>query len=554
VTDRAELSREVSRAVSEDLKAEGSVEVTSRGPTKVVASASVSFERSTEEAAKNAEEYSRETIERAVKRTLDRVVRESRSLFEQETVEVNRHGFERAGDADEHVSGVYQYLERVSRAKMFWYGERELYDVLIPEPAALIWHLAISRKELQLTIEQLDEELFRSITVDNIADRREEVIRAFRVTDMPPVPVATLEASASFSATGSGDDAKHASSKELQIPEGYVASSAVFVASAEVEDEDDQPNGGVTVAGHVRLWGMSLSGNKGSTREDFTFTPPLSGPTVSVGFNADNFTSLVGSVTLTLTLTDEAKRNWALTAYGRVAERFEQLRREYAQALIQATANQPAPTATLPAGSRQRLTQIVRAELQRSAIDVMRNAPVNFDLIADFGYANPDGTLGTHPVVDLAALSSTQPAVRFLQQAFEWEHLAWVLYPYFWGRRSEWSRTVVVSHPDPDFMAFLNSGAARVRIPVRPGFEDMVKHFMETGEVYQGDGLPKMGDPGYVTFIDEQLTSLGAPGEEVPWPPAAPREWDVVAPTSLILVRPAQAALPTWDPDTGDEQ
>jgi hypothetical protein len=150
-------------------------------------------------------------------------------------------------------------------------------------------------------------------------------------------------------------------------------------------------------------------------------------------------------------------------------------------------------------------------------------------------------------------MRALEPEVRFLQHAFEWEHLAWVLYPYFWGRRSEWSRTVVVSHPDPDFAAFLNAGAARVQIPVRPGFEDLVKHFMETGEVYEGDGLPKIGDPGYVKFIDEQMTSLGAPGEEIPWPPASPREWDVVAPTSLVLVRPAQAALPTWDPETGEE-
>jgi hypothetical protein len=76
---------------------------------------------------------------------------------------------------------------------------------------------------------------------------------------------------------------------------------------------------------------------------------------------------------------------------------------------------------------------------------------------------------------------------------------------------------------------------------------------METGEVHEGNGLPKMGDPGYLPFIDEQLTSLGAPGEEVPWPPSAPRAWDIVSPTSLVLVRPAQAPLPTWDPETGAE-
>jgi len=553
VTDRAELSREVNKVVSDDLKAQGSVEVTSRGPTQVVASAGVSFEHSTEEAARSAESYSRETIERAVKRTMERITRETRSLFEQETTELNRHGFERDGNATEHVSGVYQYLERVSRARMFWYGERELYDILIPEPASLIWQFATTRTEVHLTVDQPDEALFRSLTIANIAAKREDVIRAFRVTDMPAIPPESLETSMSFAATGSGDDAHHANSKELQIPEGYVVASAKFVASAEVEDSSNKPNGGVTVAGEVSLWEMTLSGNKGSTTHSFTFVPALSGPTVSVAMNADNFNSLVASITLQLKLTTEARDSWALQAYGRVAERYEQLRREYAQAVIQATANQPAGSVSLPDGARAQLNQVVRAELQRAAVDVMRNLPVSFDLIADFGYANPDGSLGSHPVSDLAALRVSEPEIRFLQQAFEWEHLAWVLYPYFWGRRSEWSRTVVVSHPDPDFAAFLNAGAARVQIPVRPGFEDLVKHFMETGEVYEGNGLPKMGDPGYVPFIDEQLTSLGAPGEEVPWPPSAPRAWDIVSPTSLVLVRPAQAPLPTWDPETGAE-
>ena len=144
--------------------------------------------------------------------------------------------------------------------------------------------------------------------------------------------------------------------------------------------------------------------------------------------------------------------------------------------------------------------------------------------------------------------------MQFLQQAFEWDHASWILYPYFWGRRSEWGRMIVTGHPDPDFLAFLNAGAARVQLPVRPGFETLVKHYMETREVYTGEGLPRMGDPGYVPFIDEQLSALGAPGDEVPWPPENPREWDIVAPTSLVLVRgTGLTALPRWDPATGME-
>lgn len=554
-TDKAELNREISNVVREDLRAEGSVQMTSRGPTKVVASAGVSYGRSTEEAAKTAESYARETVERAVKRTLERITHEMRTLFEQETTEVNRHSFKHDSTADDHISGVYQYLERISRAKMFWYGERELYDILIPEPAALIWDLAISRQELQIPIQAPDADLFAELTVANIAPKREEIIRAFRVTDMPPIPDEQVEPQTGFGAQGPGDDARHAAANDVQIPEGYEVTAATFVVSAETEG-GDPPNGGVIIAGRVHPWKLSTSppSNQGNETHEFTFDPPLVGPTVSVVFNADNFNTIGASVTLHARLTDAARQSWALEAFGRVADRYEQLRREYEQAVIQAAATRPTESVSLPEGSRMELQRIVRGELQRAAIDIMRNAPVDFDLIKPYPFANEGGTAGEHASVDIDALHAAEPEVRFLQQAFEWEHLAWIVYPYFWGRRSEWSKTVVVSHPDPDFASFLNAGAARVQVPVRPGFENLVKHFMETGEVYRGEGLPKMGDAGYVAFIDEQMTTLGAPGDEVPWPPEAPREWDIVAPTPLLLARSLQnAQLPSWDPQTGNE-
>src|SRR5690606_25494128 len=98
--------------------------------------------------------------ERAVKRTLERITRETRSLFEREVTETNTHGFHRDSSETDHVAGVYQYLERVSHARIFWYGERELYDIIVPEPAALIWQLAITRPEVQIPVEAPDHELF----------------------------------------------------------------------------------------------------------------------------------------------------------------------------------------------------------------------------------------------------------------------------------------------------------------------------------------------------------------------------------------------------------
>jgi hypothetical protein len=557
-TDSSKLSSEVSKVVSEDLRAQGTLSVTYRGATKVVATVAGSFEKSTENAAKTATEYATEIVDRAVKRMVERTKRESRSLFEQEIVEVNRHHF--AGEANvDHVTGVYQYLERVSRAKVFSYGERDLYDILVPEPAALIWNLAIPSEDgPDVTIEEPDHDLFDSLTLANIESKMEQIISSFKVVDFPPIPKSEATVSLTFSGVASKNSGKLARSESLRIPDGYTTHGADYSISVEHDDADNLPNGGIVVGGVARSFGGGttnyVDGSNHGTDTD-VFTPevlPEQQSSIAVGIHAENFHTITGSVNVHLRPTEAKLREWQLEAYSHVAERYEQMRRDAQLALVRDEATQPVAEDSLPVGARRKLKKLVHDELQRAAIGIMRNAPVDFDLMNEVSGRGPP-----YPTTDLDALRSAEPVVRFLQQAFEWEHLSWVLYPYFWGRRegpAGWGRTVVQDHPDPDFAAFLNSGAARLQVSVRPGFEDLVKHFMETGEAYEGQGLPKMGDAGYIPFIDEQINSLGGPGDEVAWPPAGPIQWDVISPTPLILVRKvAEERLPSWNPATGEE-
>ena len=490
-------------------------------------------------------------MDRAVTRIFERTKRSTKSIFEQEIIEENRHHFIRDKTAEEHVSGIYQYLERVSKAKIFSYGERELYDILVPEPAALVWYLATSlENDSGIPIDKLDHGLFNSTTLENIAERHEELIRAFQVNQLDSPPPSERTLSFTFSSIGSGDNAKYGTNKELQITDGYVVTDAKLIVSGE-RDDGYTINGGVAVGSKVKTW--KIEGRGGADNVSFTFETPLHGPTVGIAINGENFQSLSGNIYLTLRRTEDGLREWAIEAYGKVAIRYEQMKQDYELAVIRTEATQPEAVIDLPAGARRRLKKMVRDELQRAAIGIMRNEPVEYDNINDVATQwHP------FPVTNIPALKADEAEIQFLQQAFEWEHLSWVLYPYFWGRRGDipgWKNTVVQDHPDPDFAAFLNSGVARLQISVRPGFEDLVKHFMETGEVYEGNGLPKMGDPGYVPFIDERINSLGGPGEEVQWPPEAPIEWDVVVPTPLVLVRKfAEKQLPTWDAATGDEE
>lgn len=556
-TDSSELSNEINEVVSEDLRIEGSVEITYRGPTKVVAKAAGSFEKSSETTAKAATEYATEIVDRAVKRIFERSKRETKSLFEQEIVEENRHHFARAKNAEEHVSGIYQYLERISRAKIFSYGERDLYDILVPEPAALLWNLATPSGETEDEIEAPDHDLFNSITLDDLTNinMRESIIKAFKVVSFPAALPSPIRMEEGFSKADPSGSTKNVYTKnvKVRIKEGYAVDKVTVKGFVENEQsEDHHPSGSFTIGTKWEDWDTEKGGGEIEV-SPFTFNPPQPGPDLGIAITAENFNGLGGVITIELTLTAERRREWQLEAYSRVAERYEQMKQDYDLAVIRAEATQVEEEIDLPSGARRRLKKMARNELQRAAIGIMINKPVYYDLINDV-------TTEEHPfpTTDIPKLKAYEAEIQFLQQAFEWEHLSWVLYPYFWGRRDGnpgWKNTVLQDHPDPDFAAFLNAGAARLQISVRPGFQDLVKHFMETGEVYEGKGLPKMGDPGYVPFIDEQINSLGGPGEEVQWPPDKPIEWDVVTPTPLVIVRKvAEKQLPTWDADTGEEE
>jgi hypothetical protein len=133
------------------------------------------------------------------------------------------------------------------------------------------------------------------------------------------------------------------------------------------------------------------------------------------------------------------------------------------------------------------------------------------------------------------------PYVRFFEQAFEWEHIIYFFYPYFWGWKKAWDQRMLLDDVDPLFADFLRAGAARVVFPVRPGFEVAILHYLETGEIWNGGPPPDLTSPMYVSIVKEIEEATGAPGDEVP----VGDPWEVHLPTTLVRLRPNDD-LPIW--------
>lgn len=109
-------------------------------------------------------------------------------------------------------------------------------------------------------------------------------------------------------------------------------------------------------------------------------------------------------------------------------------------------------------------------------------------------------------------------------------------YPYFWGRHAKWINALHLTDPDLDFAAFLKAGAARVQIPVRPGFEKAIALYCQTGIIWNGNDVPLIGDDLYVPIIKEISENLGKLDDGVPYPEDS-KPWEVTIPTSLVVLQ-----------------
>ena len=148
---------------------------------------------------------------------------------------------------------------------------------------------------------------------------------------------------------------------------------------------------------------------------------------------------------------------------------------------------------------------------------------VPFDLASLFGPDTNDPD--AHDVLDPNRLTDAEwlavmehgEFIKYIHNAIEWENVLYFTYPYFWDDTALWQFKKFLYHPDPTHRTFLRSGAARVVLTIRPGFEPSFTSLVESGAF---EGLP--GPHPYVTIAQEiqNFANTNYPG----FPPANPEQ------------------------------
>jgi hypothetical protein len=530
-TNRFEISRETEEVIKTDASLKAGLTVSGKyGPTvEFSASAEGSVSKSKERATRSASEFAQDVTDRAASKVTERVLQRQSMRVTNEVIETNTDSLDNR-DGPDHITGVYQWVTKVYEAQMFNYGIRTMFDFMVPEPAAALVKALADGTSAAATI--VAPPAF-TLTPDQVSEYNYgHYVQVYGATDVDPPPPLWVTRSEVYAGTGGDKKTDYTHSATIDIPDGYEAALGEVVQTFSYW----KSSGASDVILGDNLIRRSVAG-------DAIWRGDLDGETGSIPFAVKTYaieTVAVG-VEVWCKRTSDGLRDWKhdthaklMTAYrARLAEYEEELDALEAEAdLVEIEGRHPAAN-----------LELMRDELRKHCLSII--TAQHFDL---FGAIVGSGsTPFEHTHIDLDEAAAEGAYVRFFEQAFEWEHMTWVTYPYYWGRKSQWAAKVTSDDVDPRFNEFLKAGYCRVSVPARPGFEGAIDHFLTFGEVWMGGPLPTVSSDLFLPIAEEIAERLDRPGDEEPQ--GVP--WEVRVPTTLVALR-KDDRLPVWEKLDGD--
>ncbi len=534
-TERNELQTEAEKTVKSDFALDSGLQVSgSYGPAvSFTASLNASYSTSTEEAQRKSTTYSREVIDRSAERTKQRTRELRRRRLLEEVEEHNLHRVENTTPPRSHIRGIYRWLNKLYDAQIFNYGQRMMYEFTVPEPAAFLLYALIENPPKNLELVKPEPPRYGSgpLRPANLSlSNYQDYVARYGVTNAPPPPSAFTVASV-FDKQDGHEENNFGRASKVTVPDGYEAYATV-VSTDFVFTQGTPP-------GYRVMLGDVLEDRSNVAGAMFRLFPRRFRGELSVSYQLMNVRSFALGVDVFCSLTTEGFAKWQQGMYDAIMEAYQRQQADYEEKVAAASISDGVKILGRNPLENARL---IRDELKKLVIMFLTNSP--YININDF-YSSAE------PVMNLSKACKDGKRIRFFENAFEWHNILYVLYAYFWGRHARWISAIHFTDPDPDFAAFLRAGAARVQVPVRPGFEKAVAHFCQFGDIWDGNDPPLINDDLYVPIIDEISENLGKLDEGVPYPPGTSKPWEVRLPTDLVVLQDLREIKTIHDVMTG---
>ena len=541
-TERFELQTETSKTLREQRNSKFGLQTSLEYNSPMVnASISASYEQSSSQSVRKSQEkartFAKETTEKAAKNITERKREKQISKVIRETEEKNVHGIDNK-DGEERVVGIYQWLTKIHSNQLFRYGKRMMFDFIIPDPAAFVRYAFKSQNPEVSGMDKPDES-FEKVSPEDLSENPGDdhyylnYVKKYGVQGVDPPPREYISRSVTFdgkSGTSEGNAGSMKTTTEVDIDDGYEAVEAIVVL------DYNYWSGSAAIDLFVDEESHTISGTSYTYNDTFNLDH-IKG-SVPVALNTYDTSVYIANVRIRCKRTPRKLESWKIETYNAIRQKYEQLKSDYYESLKAAKMRSSSP---VEGRNPEENRRIERTELKKHALSMLTGQ--HFEAFGSMVNVDaPDSfPSGAYPRVDIDQAISDGTIIRFFEWAFEWENLQYVLYPYFWSNQNKWINKVLTENNDPMFAEFLRSGAARVSLPVNPGYEKQIEHFLETGNIPASEELLELESDLYKSIVEEMRE-----GEDIPEEAEAVGEpWEVEIPTDLVRLR-KDASLPRW--------
>ena len=492
-----------------------------------------------------AKNYAQEITERSLERVVQKVSTKRTSKVLREFEESNKHGFDNTKGTN-HITGVYRWIDKIYTNNLVNYGKRLMYEFSIPEPAKFLKDALYLKDDTETTETELGlivpkKPEYPNIDVLNLNAYNYQKIAAKYNAEVEPYPQDYSIGKSLKINILDRDKQKYATVQdEIEIPQGYKCRTASSTAQMMYHLRHPEFPKVITTIGdssieHNCKFGPTNSAGadlRATPRANHSLTKDYSSSIPIAALFSDTEQEAYANFVVNLTASQEGKAKWQNETYNAIMDAYYNRVQEYndfvaSQSTVDPQSNTEEERIRFnPLFNRS----LERRELKRCAIELLTR-PVDIQL-AKNRYIEEQEV----PVINADdSLTKDAAAIKFFEQAFDWEIMAYNFYPYYYSEPEKWKELVREQEDaDPIFLAFLQSGMARVMVPIRPGFEQAVNWYQATGEIWNGRGLvTDMDDDLYLSIIEETLE----PESEVEG------TWETRVPTSLTMVQNKSAML-----------
>ena len=513
VSEKFSLKNEVQKTVESELGIDAGVTYNKKYGKSISLTATANFsgnisKSSSQSTAKN---YARDVVNRSV----SKIEEKTRSLRTRKLIneleEQNKHKI--LNGTDTHMSGIYYWVNKVTRAQIFNYGKHMMFDVYVSEPAALYKKLfeLKENKENARKRPAKPTDLDLDFQSSNITrNNYTKLIKEHGVVQAPPPPDSKTHVQFSFNhaVDTTGNEVSFREIKATpQIPDGYYAKKLYYSIDCYVANpnqskgEDDDVSITVTF-GHRILMHHQITEHNGGNHEEKHWekdnrTIALHRAEGIMSLSVAGYSSIAlaigGSLSIECLLKEEKFEEWQLKIYDLIMNEYLRKLKAY-ENYVESEPNSIQIKGRNPFLNRE----IERNELKRQIISILL-----CDYFTGIG-SMVDERECEYPEMDFDKLEKDSNFIRFFEQVFDWNYMTYLFYSGMWARKCKWDELLEEDSGDPLFDKFLTSGASRVQVPIREGMEQLFCYFLKTGYIWDFSGQPPVfGDDTYISLIQE---------------------------------------------------